>query len=250
MHEIEPPDPHDENDPEAQNEPRHEDRQQDEQQDKDQDEQQAHNDGHPTNEQDAPRPAPLTPGQAERILDAVTRGMSLRAVAADPNIRGTFEQVRRVVRRARQANPRFEERLPKRSWRPAPVDQTIAVLDSDAPADELTPPAVFVDAGVPAEAVRISQFATSPTDTIHLFRLPDGTVIPVRVESRERRPARARGPGSAMRKRAARRQWRPIAAGATALLVVLIALLVAASWKALAEGAAPPPTAVERVKRG
>jgi hypothetical protein len=250
MPRFDPPDQNDANDPhdgEDKNEHDDEDHQGEPQQDDGRDD---HEDRGAPNEPDAQRPAPLTPKEEERIREAVSRGMPMRAVAADPNIRGSLEQVRRVVRRARQDDPAFEARLLRRSWRPASLDQTIAVLASDAAADELTPPGVFVDAGVPRDAERFCRFATSPTETFHLFRTPDGSVIPVRVGGRERRPTRARRAGSAARRRAVRRQWRLLAAVAMALLVVLIALLLAAPWKARAAALAMPPTAVERVNDG
>lgn len=246
MRDIEPPDPHDENDPSSQNEPRDED----EQQDQEPDEQHEHHDRDAPDESDDQRPGSLTLEEEERILDAVARGMCMRAVTDDPNIRGTYEQVRRVVRRARQNDPRFGERTLKRSRKPAPADQIIAVLESDAASAELTPPAVFVDAGVPRDAVRFCKFPASPTRTIHLFRTPDGTVIPVLVESRERRPLRARGGGTATRRRDARRRRRLLVAAAAALLLVLVALWVASPWKSRTAGLAVQPAGIERVNGG
>ncbi len=258
MPRFDPPDQNDANDPhdgEDRNEQYHADDQQEPQDDDGQvDGQDKGRDDHEgrgaPNEPDARRPAPLTPEEEERIVDAVRRGMSMRANAADPNIKGTLEQVRRVVRRKRRDDPAFDAMMRKRNRRPAPVDQTIAVLASDAAADELTPPGVFVDAGVPRDAVKFCTFASSPTETFHMFRTPAGSVIPVRVGARGRRSTQARGAGSAKRGRAARPRWWLLAGRSTVLILLLIALLVAAFWKPRTAALAAPPTVAERVNDG
>ncbi len=149
-----------------------------------------------------PRRSPLLSAEEEAIiLDAVTvGGRSQRAVAEDPTIRGTHDQVRRVVAKAVRADLSLLERYPDLKK----ASGVLKVLDVAA-TDEAVLSTMVADAraaaGLANADVRITRGFTRVRWRYQITRDADGSVTLVRVPDVETRCEWELSDGAAIRRR-------------------------------------------------
>ena len=131
------------------------------------------------------RAAPLTSAEEAAILEAVTAGgRTQRAVAEDPTMPGTHEQVRRVVDHAIRDDPSLLIRYPKLK-KPAAALRMLDVVETEELAPE---PSVFESlaaAGVPLDDLRVARVVTRRRPRIRLVRNADGSVSVLRYDEIE-----------------------------------------------------------------
>lgn len=148
------------------------------------------------------RSPPLTPAEEAIILHAVTvGGRSQRSVAEDLTIRGTHDQVRRVVDKAVRADPSLLERYPDVKKASA----VLKVLDVAA-TDDVVLSATVADAlaaaGLANAGPRITRGFTRVRWKYQLTRDAEGSVALVRVPDVETRCEWELPDGAAIRTRA------------------------------------------------
>ncbi len=204
------------------------------------------------------RSPPLTREEEAIILDAVTvGGRSQRSVAEDPAIRGTHDQVRRVVDKAVRADPSLLERYPDLKK----ASGVLKVLDVAA-TDEVVLRATVADAlsaaGLANADPRITRGFTRVRWKYQLTRDSEGSVALVRVPDVETRCEWELPDGAAIRTRAlvvpreiaegihrpaggVRRRWVTIIGLVTALFAITVLVMVL--WRSTASGSHPSAVA-------
>jgi|GEM_PF-2778413 hypothetical protein len=127
--------------------------------------------------------APLSLAERRAILEAVTRGgRSQRAVADDPNIRGTHDQIRTVVRDALRDDPSLRDHFPHLRGRPVADVTVLAEVDLDGTRVEHRAAETLAAAGVDVAGLRIGDVTMRMGTRVQVLRNPDGTFSAVSVQ--------------------------------------------------------------------
>ena len=127
------------------------------------------------------RSSPLTPDEEAAILHAVTVGRrTQRSVGADPSIKGSHDQVRRVVDKAVRADPSLLEQYPHLK-RPADALRVLEVAASDDAELRATVADALAAAGITNADVRIVSGFTRVREQYRVTRDSDGCAAVVRV---------------------------------------------------------------------
>lgn len=127
--------------------------------------------------------APLSLAERRAILEAVTRGgRSQRAVADDPNIHGTHDQIRTVVRDALRDDPSLRDHFPHLRGRPVADVRVLAVIEPDGAPVEHRAAEMLAAAGVDVAGLRIGDVTMRMATRVQVLRNPDGTFSSVIVQ--------------------------------------------------------------------